>query len=58
MMKLKLDMPLKDFYYRFGVSQSTASPVFSLWKVALDIRLSPLLSAVKLKAEQGSLTAG
>ena len=40
MVKLKLDMPLKDFY-RFGVSLSTASLVFSLWKVALDIRFSP-----------------
>ena len=39
LMKLKLDMPLKDLSYRFGVSRSTVSRLFSMWKGALDIRL-------------------
>ena len=30
--------------YRFGVSPSTVSRVFSMWKGALDIRLWPLVS--------------
>lgn len=43
-MKLKLDMPLKDLAFRFGVSLSTVSRVFSSWMIALDVRLSPLVS--------------
>lgn len=44
LMKLKLNMPLKDLSYRFDVSMSTVSRVFSSWMVALDVRLSPLIS--------------
>ena len=43
-MKLKLDMPLKDLAFRFGVSLSTVSRVFSSWMIVLDVRLSPLVS--------------
>lgn len=43
-MKLKLDMSLKDLAFRFGVSLSTVSRVFSSWMIALDVRLSPLVS--------------
>ena len=42
-MKLKLDMPLKDLAFCFGVSLSTVSRVFSSWMIALDVRLSPLV---------------
>ena len=44
LMKLKLDMSLKDLAFRFGVSLSTVSRVFSSWMIALDVRLSPLVS--------------
>ena len=44
LMNLKLDMPLKDLVFRFGVSLSTVSRVFSSWMIALDVRLSPLMS--------------
>ena len=44
LMKLKLDMSLKDLAFRFGVSLSTVSRVFSSWMIALDVRLSPLMS--------------
>ena len=44
LMKLKLDMPLKDLAFCFGVSLSTVSRVFSSWMIALDVRLSPLVS--------------
>ena len=44
LMKLKLDMPLKDLAFRFGVSLSTESRVFSSWMIALDVRLAPLVS--------------
>lgn len=43
-MKLKLDMSLKDLAFSFGVSLSTVSRVFSSWMIALDVRLSPLVS--------------
>lgn len=43
-MKLKLDMPLKDLAFRIGVSLSTVSRVFSSWMIALDVRLSPVVS--------------
>lgn len=43
-MKLKQDIPLKDLAFRFGVSLSTVSRVFSCWMIALDVRLAPLVS--------------
>lgn len=39
LMKLKLAMQLKDLSYRFCVSVSAVSRVFSVLKGALDIRL-------------------
>ena len=44
-MKLKLDVPLKDLAFRFGVSLSTILLVFfSSWMIALDVRLAPLVA--------------
>ena len=43
LMKLKLDVPLKDLSYRFNVSLPTVSRVFTAWMVALDVRLAPLI---------------
>ena len=43
LMKLKLNMPLQDLSYRFSVSLSTVSRIYSAWMVALDVRLSPLI---------------
>ena len=38
-MKLRLNIPLQDLAYRFVVSVSTISRIFSLWIVAMDTRL-------------------
>lgn len=43
LMKLKLNMPFQDLSYRFSVSLSTVSRIFSSWMVALDMRLKPLI---------------
>ena len=37
-------MPLQDLAYRFKVSHSTVSRIFSSWLVVIDIRLFPLIS--------------
>ena len=37
-------MPLQDLAYRFKVSHSTVSQIFSSWLVVIDIRLFPLIS--------------
>ena len=44
LMKLRLNMPLQDLAYRFKVSHSTVSRIFSSWLVVMDIRLFPLIS--------------
>ena len=44
LIKLRLDVPLKDLAFRFNISLSTASRMFSFWIVVMDIRLSPLIS--------------
>ena len=44
LMKLRLNVPLQDLAYRFKVSQSTVSRIFSSWLLVMDDRLSPLLS--------------
>ena len=45
LIKLKLNMPLKDLAFRFGVSLSTVSRDFLVaWMIALDVRLAPLVS--------------
>ena len=44
LIKLKLDAPHQDLSYRFNVSLSTVSRIFSAWMVALDVRLAPLIN--------------
>ncbi|EDO41516.1 predicted protein, partial [Nematostella vectensis] len=44
LMKLRLNVPLQDLAYRFGVSLSTVSRTFSAWMINLDNRLSFLIS--------------
>ena len=43
LMKLKLDAPYQDLLYRFSVSLSTVSRIFSAWMVALDVRLAQIV---------------
>ena len=43
LMKLRLDIPYRDLAYRFGVSISTVSRIFSSWLTTMEIRLSPLI---------------
>ena len=44
LIKLKLDTPHQDLSYRFNVSLSTVSRIFSAWMVVLlDVRLTPLI---------------
>ena len=43
LMKLRLNVPLQDLAFRFGVSLSTVSRTFSAWMIVMDIRLSPLV---------------
>lgn len=43
LMKLKLDTPMQDLAYRFGISISTVSRIFSAWMIALNVRLAPLI---------------
>ena len=44
LMKLRLNMPLQDLAYRFQVSHSTVSRIFSSWLVIMDTRLFPLIA--------------
>ena len=44
LIKLKLDAQHQDLSYRFNVSLSTVSRIFSAWMVALDVRLAPLIN--------------
>ena len=43
MMRLRLNLPLGDLGYRFGVSTSTAFRVFYTWLDVMFVRLSPLI---------------
>ena len=43
LMKLKLNMPMQDLAYRFGISIATVSRTFSAWMVVLDARLAFLI---------------
>ena len=43
LMKLKLNVPMQDLAYRFGISIATVSRTFSAWMVVLDVRLAPLI---------------
>lgn len=40
LMKLRLNVPLQDLAYRFGVSVSSASRIFTSWLTAMDTTLS------------------
>jgi len=44
LMKLKLNMPMQDLAYRFGISIATVSRTFSAWMVVLDARLAFLIT--------------
>ena len=44
LMKLRLNVPLQDLAYRFDISLSTVSRIFSAWMTVMDIKLSPLIS--------------
>jgi len=44
MMKLRLNVPKQDLAFRFEVSLSTVSRIFSSWMIVLDVRLSPLIT--------------
>lgn len=43
LIKLRLDLPFKDLGYRFGISATTVSRIFSKWLTILDARLSCLI---------------
>ena len=49
LMKLKLNMPMQDFAYRFGISLPTVSRIFLAWMVVLDVRLAPLIKWPELE---------
>ena len=44
LMKLRLNVPFQDLAYRFMVSLSTVSRIFSSWMPVMDTRLSSLVS--------------
>ena len=43
LMTLRLNVPLQDLAYRFNISLTTASRIFSSWMVVLDAKLSTLV---------------
>ena len=43
LIKLRLNVPMQDLSYRFFVSVSTVSRIFSSWIDVMDRRLSPLI---------------
>ena len=43
LIKLRLNVPLQDLAFRFGVSLSTVSRTFAAWLTVADVRLSPLI---------------
>ena len=43
LIRLRLNVPLQDLAFRFGVSLSTVSRTFNAWLIGLDVRLSPLI---------------
>ena len=43
LMKLRLNVPLQDLAYHFGISLSTVSRIFAHWLLVLDTRLAPLI---------------
>ncbi|EDO29906.1 predicted protein, partial [Nematostella vectensis] len=43
LMKLKLNVPMQDLAYRFGVSLPTVSRIFTAWMVKMDVRRAPLV---------------
>ena len=47
LMKLRLNLSNYDLGFRFGVSESTVSRIFSKWIEAMDIRLSFLINLAR-----------
>ncbi|XP_067033663.1 uncharacterized protein [Acropora muricata] len=44
LIKLRLNVPLQDLAYRFMVSVTTVSRIFSYWMVVMDVRLKFMIS--------------
>ena len=44
LIKLRLNVPLQDLAYRFVVSFTTVSRIFSYWMVVMDVRLKFMIS--------------
>ena len=44
LIKLRLNVPLQDLAYRFVVSVTTVSRIFSYWMVVMDVRLKFMIS--------------
>lgn len=44
LIKLRLNVPLQDLAYRFVVSVTTVSRIFSFWMVVMDVRLKFMIS--------------
>ena len=44
LIKLRLNVPLQDLAYRFVVSVTTVSRIFSYWMVVMDVRLKLMIS--------------
>ena len=43
LMKLKLNMPMQDFAYRFGILLPTVLRIFLASMLVLDVQLAPLI---------------
>ena len=43
LIKLRLDLPFQDLAYRFGLSVTTVSRIFSKWLTIMDVRLKCLI---------------
>ena len=44
LIKMRLNVPLQDLSYRFVVSVTTVSRIFSFWMVVMDVRLKFMIS--------------
>ena len=43
LIKLRLNVPVQDLAFRFGISLPTVSRTFSAWLTVMDVRLSPII---------------
>ena len=56
LMKLKLNMPMQDLAYCFGISLATVSRIFSAWIVVLSVCLAPLIRWPKYEDSWRTMT--